>query len=153
MVTKKKRPLQAIRDLSPKKRIVIFTIFDLFFSLGVPVILIIIKYDIFLAYQEAGTQATGWLYIFLLLLISGIIWRGKAILTYTRSNGLKYALTKSLLPFIFLLFYVFLGYAENNIERLRFITLWSAMSHFVAIYFRYLVGKATKDLEAPVTTP
>lgn len=147
MKIKIKNPLKVINALPPKRRIILYTILDIFCTWGIPVILIAIKYDLFLEIHVAGkVQATGILYIFLLILVGAIIWRCKAILTYTRSLGLRHALTKSLLPFVFLLFYIFLGRADTHIDRLRFILLGSAIGHFIAIYFRYHVGKAAKEI-------
>lgn len=137
-----------INNWTPRQRIWIFSIGDIFFSWIVPVIIIALQYKLFeIEQQNTQLKATGITYVLLLFIVSGLIWRGKALVELTRNNGLKYALTKSMTPFLLLFFWAILGISYENIEKLRFVFFWSALSMMVAIVFRFFVGQATKELD------
>jgi hypothetical protein len=139
--------LKYFQNLTAQQRVFVYTLFDVFFSWVIPVILVATQYDLF-AYQESqsGNRATAILYILFIAIAFGLIWRAKEIVKLTKSNGLRYALMRSSTPFLFIFFWMLLGQAEGNIDRLQFIFFWSAPSHLIAIYFRFLVGRATKTI-------
>ena len=132
------------RNLKPSGKIAILSTIDLVLSWLLPAIVVATEYKLFESETSPQTKATAITYILLLTLVGAIIWRAKEIVTLTRSNGLKYALTKGLTPFLFLIFWLVLGHAEAHIDRLRNIFFWSAIFHFVALYFRFRVGQLTK---------
>jgi hypothetical protein len=132
------------KKLKPANKIVIFTIVDLVLSWVIPAIVVATQYELFTPSSDAKTKATAMTYILLITLVGAILWRAKEIMVLTKSNGLKYALTKGATPFLFLLFWLVLGHAEANIDKLRIIFLWAAITHFTALYFRFQVGRMTK---------
>jgi hypothetical protein len=134
------------RSLKTTTKIVIFTAIDLIFSWLLPAIVVATEYDLFSTETEPKTRATAITYILLIALVGGIFWRVKEIVELTRSNGLKYALTKGLTPFLFILFWIVLGQAEAHIDRLQNIFLWAGIFHFVALFFRFKVGQYTKEI-------
>lgn len=132
------------KDLKPSGKIAILTTIDLMLSWFLPAIVVATEYKLFEQDTSPATKATAITYILLISLVGAIIWRAKEIVTLTRSNGVKYALTKGLTPFLFILFWVVLGHAEAHIDKLRTIFFWSGIFHFVALYFRFRVGQLTK---------
>ncbi len=134
------------RKLKPSGKIAILSAIDITLSWLLPAMVVATEYKLFNADTEPKTRATAITYILLLTLIGAIIWRAKEILTLTRSNGLKYALTKGLTPFLFIIFWIVLGHAEAHIDRLRNIFFWSGIFHFIALYFRFGVGQLTKQI-------
>jgi hypothetical protein len=139
-----KRLVKKFKKLKPTTKITIYTIVDLVLSWILPAIIVATQYKLFEAGAEPQTKATAITYILLITFVGAIFWRAKEIVALTRSNGIKYALTKGLTPFLFLLFYIVLGHAEANIDKLRVIFLWSGITHFIALYFRFKVGQLTK---------
>ena len=134
------------RKLKPSGKIAILSAIDITLSWLLPAIIVATEYKLFNADTEPKTRATAITYILLLTLIGAIIWRAKEILTLTKSNGLKYALTKGLTPFLFIIFWMVLGHTEAHIDRLRNIFFWSGIFHFIALYFRFRVGQLTKEI-------
>jgi hypothetical protein len=134
------------RKLKPSGKIAILSAIDITLSWLLPAMVVATEYKLFNADTEPKTRATAITYILLLTLIGAFIWRAKEILTLTRSNGLKYALTKGLTPFLFIIFWIVLGHAEAHIDRLRNIFFWSGIFHFIALYFRFGVGQLTKQI-------
>lgn len=134
------------RNLKPSGKIAILSTIDLILSWLLPAMIVATEYKLFEAETEPQTRATAITYILLITLVGAIIWRAKEIVTLTRSNGLKYALTKGLTPFLFMLFWLVLGHAEAHIDRLRNIFFWAGMFHFIALYFRFRVGQLTKTI-------
>jgi hypothetical protein len=132
------------KKLKPSGKIAILSSIDLILSWLLPSVVVATEYKLFEADSEPRTKATAITYILLISLIGGIIWRAKEIVTLTRSNGIKYALTKGITPFLFLIFWFVLGNAEAHIDRLRNIFFWAGIFHFVALYFRFRVGQLTK---------
>lgn len=139
---------QWYQNLTATKKIIILTVIDLFLSWFLPAIVIATEYKLFELTDAVPpqTRATAITYILLIGLVAAILWRVKEIVTLTRSNGLKYALTKGATPFLFIIFYFVLGAAGENIDKLRTIFLWSALFHFVALYFRFRIGVLTKEI-------
>jgi hypothetical protein len=134
------------KKLKPSGKIAILSAIDITLSWLLPAMVVATEYKLFNADTEPKTRATAITYILLLTLIGAFIWRAKEILTLTRSNGLKYALTKGLTPFLFIIFWIVLGHAEAHIDRLRNIFFWSGIFHFIALYFRFGVGQLTKQI-------
>lgn len=132
------------QNLKTSGKITVLTTIDLVLSWLLPAIVVATEYKLFESDSSPQTKATAITYILLISLVGAIIWRAKEIVTLTRSNGIKYALTKGLTPFLFLLFWIVLGHAEAHIDRLRNIFFWSAIFHFIALYFRFRVGQLTK---------
>ena len=134
------------KKLKPSSKIASLTTIDITLSWLLPALVVATEYKLFESDTEPKTRATAITYILLLSLVGAIIWRAKEILTLTKSNGLKYALTKGLTPFLFIIFWMVLGHTEAHIDRLRNIFFWSGIFHFIALYFRFEVGKLTKEI-------
>jgi hypothetical protein len=132
------------KNLKPSGKIAILTTIDLVLSWFLPAIVVATEYKLFEDNTAPSTKATAITYILLISFVGAIIWRAKEIVKLTRSNGVIYALTKGLTPFLFILFWLVLGHAEAHIDKLRTIFFWSGIFHFVALYFRFRVGQLTK---------
>lgn len=134
------------KNLKPSGKIAILSTIDIILSWLLPAVVVATEYKLFEYDSEPRTKATAMTYILLLTFIGAIVWRAKEIVTLTRSNGLKYALTKGVTPFLFLIFWLVLGHAEAHIDRLRNIFFWAGLFHFIALYFRFRVGQLTKTI-------
>ncbi|NCA97641.1 MAG: hypothetical protein EOM77_05690, partial [Bacteroidia bacterium] len=67
---------KAISNLTPKKKVLFYTILDVAFSWLIPSIAIAIAYDLF-AVLPTPTQkrATAWTYLIVISLVAAIVWR------------------------------------------------------------------------------
>lgn len=130
-----------------KLKLVIFNILDIVFAIVVPVTYIIIQYDLF-AYKEKYT-VTGWGIIIILIIGFVAYNRIKLWLQIADDTGLRLMPVSYFLPpVILLLFYTFLKVAENNMETLLFLSLWSGISNLIALFFRW---RAWRIIDKQVT--
>lgn len=131
-----------------KRKIVLYNILDIIFAIIVPIIFITLRYDLF-AYKEKYS-ITGW--GLLIIIIVGVVLfrRIQLWLKISDDVGLKnMPISYILPPVILFIFFIFLKIAENNLETLLELSLWSAVSNTLALFFRWkawhLIDEETKD--------
>ena len=128
--------------MTAKQKTWLYIGLDLFASYVVPFLAIVYHYDLF-----GGTitsermRSVGWIYVFVIAIVGGLLWRVRMIIKLSGKKGWQFALTKSTLPLIEILMYFMLGAADGHILRLQNILIVWAISHTTAIYFRYQAGK------------
>ena len=131
------------------KRFVYYLIY-LVFSLGIPAGIIIQLYGLF----ETGTTEAGEFSklrsIAMITLIAILLFSLNAIIKWFKSlpdvSAIKMYPTVMIKPVIFAAMYLLLLFSDKYIERVRFITLWTAISNGVAILPALAHKKVVKDI-------
>lgn len=136
--------------LTKPQKVVLYTALDMFASYAVPLIAIAVSYDIFGGTVTSESyRGVGLLYIFGLMVAGGLIWRIRQIIKLSGKKGWQFALTKSTLPLVEMGMYFLLGAAEGQIDKLQQLLIVFAVSHTIAIYFRYKTGKQFETVVQP----
>jgi len=119
-----------------KKKVVLYNILDILLAIIVPIVFIVIRYDLF-SYKEKYS-ITGWGLILILIIVFVLVRRIQLWLKVANETGLKIMPISYFLPpaLLFLLF-AFLKIAENHMETLLELSLWGAISNSGALFFRW----------------
>jgi hypothetical protein len=82
-----------MKTLTKKQKFWLFSALDVFFALIIPIILIVIKYDLFTNNPDrADISVSGWGIITILFLVFGLNKRVRAYVASSKNSQLKYFL-------------------------------------------------------------
>lgn len=136
-----------------KRKIVLYNALDMLLAVVVPIIFIVIRYDLF-AYKEKYS-ITGWGILIILLVLFVVVRRVMLWLKVSNDVGIRnMPLSYFLPPFVLFLFFAFLKVAENHMDTLLELTLWSGVSNTFALFFRWrawkLIDESTQDKSSSI---